>query len=145
MQERRFALLGKNHDGFTLIEVMIVVVVVAILAAIAYPSYTSYVRKARRADAEQQLLTLAQLNQQRFLDTRAYTSTVSNLVAIPSNVSAHYNISIALVTGPPAGFSVSAAPYGAQASDTCGQLNLYDSGRKTVGTVGSDVENTTCW
>jgi type IV pilus assembly protein PilE len=124
--------MRSKNGGFTLIELMIVVAIVAILATIAYPSYTSFVRKARRADAEKELMTLAQLNQRRFLDTRAYTSTVSDLLApISPSVSPYYNISISVDAGPPASFSISAAPYGAQTKDDCKTLTLTSSGSKT--------------
>lgn len=49
----------KQFKGFTLIEVMIVIVIIAILAAIAYPSYQEYVRSTKRADAQAQMLEVA--------------------------------------------------------------------------------------
>lgn len=128
-----------NHQGFTLIEVMIVVAIVAILAAVAYPSYISYLRRGHRVDTEQQLMTLAQLNQQRFLDTRAYTSTVGDLATVPSSISTYYTFTITLDAGPPAGFSIAAAPQGSQVNDSCGTLTITSSGSKT------SSSGTNCW
>lgn len=38
---------GKNNNGFTLVELMIVVVLMAILAAIAAPAYQNYMTRSR--------------------------------------------------------------------------------------------------
>jgi type IV pilus assembly protein PilE len=51
--------MPKKTKGFTLLELMIVVVIVGILAAIAFPTYQGVVRKTRRADAQKDLLGLA--------------------------------------------------------------------------------------
>lgn len=49
-----------NHNGFTLIELMIVVAIVAILATIGYPSYQGSVRKTHRTEAGGEVLAMAQ-------------------------------------------------------------------------------------
>jgi type IV pilus assembly protein PilE len=54
----------KKNSGFTLIELMIVVVIVAIFAAIAIPSYQMYIRKAEAAQAQQEMLRVANLLEQ---------------------------------------------------------------------------------
>ena len=42
---------NKKHQGFSLIELLIVIAIIAILAAIAIPTYTSYTERARFAEA----------------------------------------------------------------------------------------------
>ena len=46
--------------GFTLVELMVVVMIVAILAAIALPNYQQYVRRSATANAEQEMLRIAE-------------------------------------------------------------------------------------
>ena len=64
--------------GFTLIELMIVVAIVAILTMIAYPSYTKYIIRTSREAAQSQLLQLATSQEKIFLNSNAYTSSVTN-------------------------------------------------------------------
>ena len=47
-------------QGFTLIELMIVVAIIAILAAIAYPSYQQYKIKVNRAEAQSEMMFIAE-------------------------------------------------------------------------------------
>ncbi|MBT9553745.1 MAG: type IV pilin protein [Hydrogenophaga sp.] len=121
--------------GFTLIELMVVVAMVAILAAIAYPSYAQFMQRSRRAEVQALLQDIALKQQQRLLDVRAYADTLAALnLGVPSSVSPHYTIAIALGAGGATSFTLTATPQGGQSSDTCGTLTLAHTGVKTPAT-----------
>ena len=50
---------GADHDGFTLLELLIVVIITGILAAIATPNLLAQVDKARYSEAKTQMNCLA--------------------------------------------------------------------------------------
>ena len=120
--------LSKN--GFTLIELMIVVAIVGILAGIAYPSYQESVLKSRRADAKGALLNQANIMERHFTEANTYVSAPA-----PTNTD-YYNLAIAAATA--TAYTLSAAPQGAQASDSCGTLGINQTGTKTASVAG-------CW
>ena len=130
-------------DGFTLVELMIVVVIVAILAAFAIPMYSAYVLRANRSAAESVMLDIASAQERFMIDNRSYASTLAQLgYTVPNTVSTFYTVTVTPVTGPPPGYTLTAAPVAGttQARDTtCGTLTYASSGTKSPG--GS----TGCW
>jgi type IV pilus assembly protein PilE len=136
---------ARRHDGFTLIEVMIVVTIVAILASIALPAYTEYVRKGRRAEAQSFLADVVARQQHFLLDRRAYATSITNSpaggglgLAIPANVATFYSVTIATSNSAPPSFTITATPQGAQASEACGALSITNAGSKSAAKTG-------CW
>jgi len=63
--------------GFSLIELMIVVVIVGILAVIALPGYQSHIIKGSRVAAQTELLELASVQEKIYLNSNAYTASVT--------------------------------------------------------------------
>lgn len=133
-----------HQRGFTLIEVMVVVAIVGILAAIAYPSYQEQVAKSRRADAQRALMEAEQYMRRIFgtQDTYAGVSLPAGLATSPrpGSGTAAYNIQlvennvvVATTTAASASmFTLRATRTGSMTNDRCGDLNVTNTGRKTL-------------
>ena len=60
------------HQGFTLVELMIVVAILGIITSIAYPSYLKQVQKSKRAPAKVELMRIAQLQESYYVQNLSY-------------------------------------------------------------------------
>ena len=130
--------------GFTLIELMIVVAVIAVLGAIALPSYQDYVRKGRRADGRALIQAAALAQEKVRLGSVTYTTTLANLTGAcagsPCNSDqGYYALTVPAATA--TGYSLTATPQGAQASDSaCATLTyVVAAGVTTYGPSNA------CW
>lgn len=141
---------GRRHagKGFTLIEVMIVVAVVAILAAIAYPSYQRQIQKSRRTDAKTALLDLATRQERYFTMNNTYVGAADKLgyggpfpLDVLTSGTAFYQLNVTASSS--TGFTATATPVNAQASDTlCGTYTIDQLGtQNSSGTLGAAA----CW
>jgi len=113
-----------TQGGFTLIELMIVVVVIAILAAIAIPNYTNYVRQSHRADAQSEMLRLAQALERCFTRHRSYEGAscpIPTAEPPPIADTARYNFGFVSTATT---FTITADPIEGSGQDrgTCGVL-----------------------
>ena len=71
---------GKEANGFTLIELMIVVSIVGILATLAVPSYQGTLLRAREAALRQDLFTMREVLDQHRADQGKYPPSLQALV-----------------------------------------------------------------
>jgi type IV pilus assembly protein PilE len=128
----------RKHQGFTLIELMVVVAIIGIISAIAFPSYNSYMKKSRRADAKVGLSKLADKQERYYLQQNTYATSTATLGLANPVVSdeGYYNITVSAGAGT-AGFTLSAAAVGVQTADTttgagdCTTMTLSSTGART--------------
>jgi type IV pilus assembly protein PilE len=128
--------------GFSLIELMIAVAIVAILARVAMAAYFNAERKSNRGAAETFLATIAQQEQQYFIDNRGFATcpapiavaTCALNLTIPASTTAFYTVSVTANNGnTPPTFSATAVPVAGsyQAQDSAGTLSIDNLGVKT--------------
>lgn len=122
----------KAYLGFTLIELMLVVSIIGIIAAVAYPSYQSFVLTGNRTEGQRELLRLANMQEQVYVDTKAYTTDMRQLGA-PADPyiteSGFYSID-ATVNGDT--FVLTATAKNGQVKDTgCTSLTINEAGETT--------------
>ena len=136
-----------KQKAFTLIELMVTVTSVGILASIAIPSYQGSVMKSRRADAQGALLGFANAMERYFTVHNTYlgagagggdtgSPTIFPVTSPVDGGTPYYNLTISSSTA--SSYTLSAAPIGVQASDTCGTLTITQTGAKSPNTTG-------CW
>lgn len=119
--------------GFSLIELMIAVAIVGILAAVAYPSYTSFVISSNRSEGQRELLRLANLQEEIFIDRRSYTTVMTALgMTADPHITEFGNYSIdATIANGGTTFLLTATAQGTQTSDTgCTTLTVNEAGQK---------------
>lgn len=133
----------KTARGFSLMELMIAVAIIGILTAVAYPSYQKSVIKTYRGNAKAFLLDVAQREQQYLMDKRAYvagdTTTTANAtaltaalgVAIPTEFSRYYTVTITAPAGAPPTFLAKANPISGTKQFADGWIAIDQAGTKT--------------
>jgi type IV pilus assembly protein PilE len=127
-------------NGFSLVELLVVVAILGIVTSIAYPSYVDNVVKSNRSEALREVLRIANLQEQYYVDSRKYTALMTDLglSADPFiTESGYYSID---ATVSDATFVVTASALGTQATrdSACTTLQINEVGQKTA-------TSTDCW
>ncbi len=122
----------KKTKGFTLIELLIVTAIIGILAGVAYPSYVDFTMRSNRSEGQRELMRLANLQEQLYVDSRAYTADMTKLgLATSPFITESGNYSIAGVSDGET-FTLTATAKLAQLKDSnCLTMTVTQTGAKT--------------
>lgn len=127
-------------SAFVLVEMMVVVALFGILLAMIVPGYQQQVLNSYRFEATQELLRLAVLQQQFYLEQQHYTAALSSLAAPDDSyltASGRYKISAVAAAQ---GFLLQAEAVGPQRKDVaCQWFRLDQTGQKL------SSPTTDCW
>ena len=132
-----------RNAGFTLIELMIVVAIIAIIASIAYPAYQEHIRRTRRAAAAGCVLGMTQFMERYHTTNLSYADAAINPAdhGCIAELAPFYTFNLAAVDART--YSITAAPQGAQLTDTkCGTLSINQAGLKSHTGTATSAE---CW
>ena len=139
--------MQRRHQGFTLIELMIVVAVVGILMAIAMPSYREYVARGHRADARAGLLQAQLWLERASTASGTYPNTLPAALAWSStgDQKQHYYAIGFKAGNSDSTYTLIARRRGAQANDRCGDFTLSSTGIRSVDNPGTGTTAEDCW
>jgi len=145
---------SKNIKGFTLIELMIGVAILGILTTIAYPSYLDYVTRSNRSEGLRELMYVAGLEEQFYIDNHTYTDDMGDLFpgALKTIGTDHgWYVMSATIGNGGASFTLTAIPQDTatakQATNdtSCQSLSIDQTGRKTASDGASNDTTSLCW
>lgn len=131
--------LMKTHNGFTLIELMIVVAIIGILAAIAVPAYTDHVTRGKVPDATLNLAAKRMQMEQYFQDNRTYVG--ASACSSDTTTSQYFDFSCTVQTATT--YTLQAVGKGTMAGFT---YTINEANAKATTAVPSGwATNASCW
>lgn len=119
-----------RHQGFSLVELLVVLVLLGIITAIAVPQYQRYVENSRRTAATACLMEASLSVERHYAERLAYPADLTGLSCIDGAVSSFYDFSVTLDQANRRQYILTATPKSSQANDRCGNLTLDQAGRK---------------
>lgn len=122
-----------KQKGFTLIELMIAIAILGILVAVAYPSYTEHVLHSNRSEGMNELVRIANMQEQFFADSRRYAADLTELGfpgAVFTTEKGLYQIRVSAAGA--RSFMLTAVAQGVQAKDACATMSINQAGAKTA-------------
>ncbi len=122
----------KSINGFTLIELLIAVAIVAILASVAFPAYTDFVTRSNRTEAQRELLRIANMQEQFYVDSRSYTTDLTKLGLDKSPFITENNYYSIAASADDKSFVLTATALEPQKSNdsSCQTLSVSETGQK---------------
>ena len=130
-----------RNRGFTLIDLVIAIAIVAILLTVAFPSYQAYIVRSSRQTAQSELVGLANAQEKIFLNSSAYTTSVTSAytgqssgglgVASGKSKDNRYTYTVASTTTT---FTLTATPVAGTPQAGDGNLTITENGARTWGT-----------
>jgi len=149
-----------NHQGFTLIELMIVVAIVGIITAIAYPSYQGVIKGSNRSTAQADLMAFAASMERHKAANFTYEGAAAGggntgkpaifQTHSPSSEPAankRYDLTIDTVSANGVSYRIKAQPVSGTEQSGDGNLFVFSDGRKAwdKDSSGSLSSSEYCW
>jgi len=141
--------MKSRHEGFTVIEIMIVIAVVALLAAIALPSYRDYILRGKLVEAHSALSDFRVRQEQFYQDNRRYDGGGLGGCGAAAPTSKYFTFTCAPGAAPAQTYTATATGIANQGTD--GFAFTIDQANARATTVTAPASNNgwssngTCW
>ena len=132
----------RTSHAFTLIEILIAVTILGIIMAVALPSYRAHLVKQSRSAAQSELIELASMQEKIYLNSNAYTTSLSgNYTGVSTgglgrttSKSNDGKYDLALVNATAQSYTMTATPVAGSSQASDGTITLNSNGTRTCST-----------